>query len=99
MKNKDQILLENLYSSVLNEDENEDQDFSYFTGKDDEVLFLDDLDVDTLKRHVEEGHQFKTVHAATRKSAVNYGYPDVAGHNFYIFYQKQDFTRPALIPV
>jgi len=75
-----------------------EQDYSYYTGSDGDVLFLDDLHVPTLKRKVEEGEQFKTVHVATRKDAVNYGYPNEAGHNFYVFYQKQDFTRPALIP-
>jgi hypothetical protein len=88
-----------LLESFLKEEENEDQDFSYYTGQEEEVMFLDNLDTDTLKRRVEEGNSFKTVHVATRKDAVNYGYPDQSGHNFYIFYTKQDFTNPALIPV
>jgi hypothetical protein len=88
-----------LLESFLKEEDNEDQDFSYYTGPSNDVLFLDDLDALTLKRKVEEGEQFKTVHVATRKDAVNYGYPDQSGHDFYIFYTKQDFTKPALIPV
>jgi len=92
MKNFDTLL-----ETFLKEEEN-DQDFSYYVGRLNDVLFLDDLDVPTLKRKVEEGEQFKTVHVATRKDAVNYGYPDQSGHEFYIFYTKQDFTRPALIP-
>lgn len=87
-----------LLESFLKEEENEDQDFSYYSGPEQDVLFVDDLDVSTLKRKVEEGEQFKTVHIASRKDAVNYGYPDEVGHNFYVFYSKQDFTKPALIP-
>jgi hypothetical protein len=78
--------------------ESSEQDFSYYTGSAQDVLFLDDLDVPTLKRRVEEGEQFKTVHIATRREAVNYGYPNESGHQFYIFYQEQDFTKPGLIP-
>lgn len=87
----------NLLESFLKE-QDEDQNFSYYIGPSNDVLFLDDLDVPTLKRKVEEGERFKTVHIATRKDAVNYGYPDQPGHEFYVFYEKQDFTRTALIP-
>jgi hypothetical protein len=87
-----------LYKSFLKE---EDQNFSYYTGPSESVLFLDDLDsqVGKLKRMVENGENFKTAHVATREAAKNYNYPDEPGHHFYIFYTAQDFTKPALIPV
>lgn len=96
MKSKDQHLLEEAYKSV---NENEEQNFSYYSGPAEDVMFLDDLNVDNLKRKVtQEGKHFKTVFIATRKDAVNYGYPDEPGHEFYVFYDQQDFVHPALIP-
>jgi hypothetical protein len=88
-----------LYESFLKEEE--DQDFSYYTGPSESVLFLKDLEsqIGRLRSMVENGENFKTVHVATREDAKGYGYPDEPGHEFYIFYAAQDFTKPALIPV
>jgi len=97
MKSKDQQLLEEAYSKI-NEEEN--QNFSYYSGPSEDVMFLADLNVDELKRKVEqEGKQFKTAYVAYKKDAVNYGYPDEPGHEYYVFYDKQDFVQSALIPI
>jgi len=46
---KDQQLLEEAYKSI---NENEKQNFSYYSGPAEDVMFLDDLDVDNFKRKV-----------------------------------------------
>jgi hypothetical protein len=75
-----------------------DQEFSYYTGPERDIMFVDDIDVPNLKRMMGEGKMFKTVYLANRENAVNYGYPDVSGNKYYVFYTPQDFTQPALIP-
>ena len=94
-----------LSEEVLNElaedlsDVSSDDDFSYYTGPDESVIFLEDeMNVADLRRKMEEGEHYKTVYIATRRDAVNYGYPNESGHKFYVFYQKNDFAKPALIP-
>ena len=80
--------------------EEEEQDFSYYSGPAEDVMFLDDLkDASNLKRKVEGGKTFKTAFVASKTDAVNYGYPEQSGHQYYVFYTPQDFTRPALIPI
>jgi hypothetical protein len=97
MKSKDQQLLEEAYTKI---NESEEQNFSYYSGPSEDIVFLDDLDIDNLKRKVtQEGKHFKTAYVATREQAVNYGYPAEPGHEYYVFYDQQDFTAPALIPV
>jgi hypothetical protein len=97
MKTKDQQLLEEAYNSI---NESPEQEFSYYSGPAEDIMFLDDLqDVSNLKRKVQEGNHFKTAFVALKKDAVNYGYPDESGHEYYIFYTPQDFAHPALIPV
>jgi len=77
----------------------EEQNFSYYSGPVEDVMFIDDLDASNLKRKIlVEGKQFKTVHVARREDAVKYDYPNESGHVFYVFYEPQDFTKPALIP-
>jgi hypothetical protein len=97
MKSRDQILLEEAYGKT---NTTTDQEFSYYSGPREDIMFVDDLDSPNLKRKMlQEGKMFKTVHLAPRDEAVNYGYPDVKSHEFYVFYEPQDFTEPALIPV
>jgi len=98
MKSKDQQLLEEAYRTI---NESPEQEFSYYSGPVEDIIFLDDMvDGSNLKRKVQEGKRFKTAYVANRKDAVNYGYPDEAGHDYYVFYTPQeDFARPALIPV
>jgi hypothetical protein len=96
MKSKDQQLLEEAYTKI---NEQEEQGFSYYSGPSEDVMFLEDLDVDNFKRKVQEGQHFKTAYVAHKADAVNYGYPDEGAHEFYVFYDKQDFAHPALIPV
>ena len=97
MKSKDQTLLEEAYKSI---NESPEQDFSYYSGPAEDIIFLDDMqDASNLKRKVEEGKKFKTAFVAHKADAVNYGYPDQSGFKFYVFYTPQDFARPALIPV
>jgi len=98
MKSKDQQLLEEAYTKTKINEEQE-QEFSYYTGPAEDVMFLDDMeDVSNLKRRIQEGKRFKTAFVASRADAVNYGYPDQSGHEYYIFYAPQDFAQPALIP-
>ena len=75
-----------------------DMEFSYYTGPERDVMFLDSMDVSNLERMMAEGKMFKTVYLARREDAVNYGYPDQSGSKFYVFYAPQDFTQAALIP-
>ena len=97
MKTKDQLLLEEAYKAI---NESSEQDFSYYSGPSEDVMFLDDMDgVSNLKRKMEEGKAFKTAYVATREAAAGYGYKPEPGHEYYVFYTPQDFTRPALIPV
>jgi hypothetical protein len=97
MKSKDQQLLEEAYTKI---NESSDQEYSYYSGPAEDILFLDDMeDCSNLKRKMEEGKTFKTVFVASKADAVNYGYPDEGGHEYYVFYTPQDFTHAALIPV
>lgn len=97
MKSKDQILLEEAYKTI---NESPEQNFSYYSGPAEDVMLIDNLDVPNLKRKMtQEGKMFKTVYIASREDAVNYNYPDEQGHDYYVFYEAQDFTKPALIPV
>jgi len=121
MKSQDQILLEAAYERM---NVTSDKEFSYYSGKNEDVMFLEGLDVPNLQRKVkEEGKRFKTVHIAfkneeakkrflnqsnldpslikqveTKKTAVDFGYPDAPGHDYYVFDSYQDFTHCALIP-
>ena len=95
-KMKDPEVLEALDEAY----ESPEQDFSYYSGPAEDIIFLDDMeDASNLKRKVEEGKKFKTAFVASKADAVNYGYPDESGFKFYVFYTPQDFARPALIPV
>jgi hypothetical protein len=98
MKSKDQQLLEEAYKAI---NESPEQDFSYYSGPTEDIMFLDDMnDCSNLKRKMEEGKSFKTAYVAKREDAANFGYPSEAGHDYYVFYTPQeDFARPALIPV
>ena len=96
MKSKDQQLLEEAYEKM--NVASDEQEFSYYSGPAEDVMFLKDLDAPNLRRKVEEGKRFKTAFIASKKEAVNYGYPDVAGHDYYVFYSPQDFAHAALIP-
>jgi hypothetical protein len=99
MKGKDQQLLEEAYTKIVEEVSTE-QEFSYYSGPTEDIMFLNDMeDVSNLKRKVQDGKHFKTAFVAFRKDAVNYGYPDQSGHEYYVFYTPQDFTHAALIPV
>jgi hypothetical protein len=61
MKSQDQILLEQAYERM---NVTSDQEFSYFSGRPEDVMFLEGLDVPNLKRKVEGGNRFKTSHVA-----------------------------------
>lgn len=95
-KMKDPEVLEALDEAY----ESPEQDFSYYSGPAEDIMFLDDIkDVSNLKRKVEEGKKFKTAFVAHKADAVQNDYPERSGIEFYVFYTPQDFTRPALIPV
>ena len=96
MKTKDQQLLEEAYEKT--NVTSDDQEFSYYSGPAEDVMFLSDMDASNLARKVEGGKRFKTAFVAYKKDAVNYGYPDVSGHDYYVFYSPQDFASAALIP-
>jgi hypothetical protein len=96
MKSKDQQLLEEAYGKM--NVTSDDKEFSYYSGPAEDIMFLADMDAPNLARKVQEGKQFKTAFVAHKKDAVNYGYPDGSGHDYYIFYSPQDFAHAALIP-
>ena len=99
MKSKDQQLLEEAYKKTIVNEEHSDQEFSYYSGPAEDVMFLDDMDPSNLKRKMEEGKTFKTAYVAKREDAATFGYKPEPGHEYYVFYTPQDFTHPALIPV
>ena len=91
------------FDSIINKvlREGKEQNFSYYTGKEQDTIFIDDLEgnIGKLRSAVQSGQAFKTVHLATKEDAVNYGYPQAEGIKYYVFYSPEDFTRPALIPI
>jgi hypothetical protein len=98
MKSKDQQLLEEAYEKM--NVTSDDKEFSYYSGPEEDIMYIDDLNPAQLKRKMlQEDKRFKTVFVAYRKDAVNYGYPDVPSHAYYVFYTPQDFAHPALIPI
>ena len=96
MKSRFDQLFNEAYEKL---DVTSDQEFSYYTGPERDIMFVDDIDVSNLKRMMDEGKMFKTVYLARREDAVNYGYPNVSGIMYYVFYTAQDFAQPALIPL
>ena len=91
------------FDSIINKvlREGEEQNFSYYTGKEQDIIFVDDLErsIGKLRSAVLDGKAFKTVHLATKEKAMGYNYPKADGIKFYVFYSPEDFTRPALIPI
>jgi hypothetical protein len=87
-----------LIQEVLKEEE---QNFSYYTGKEQDIIFINDLEgnIGRLRNAIQHGQSFKTVHLALKEDAVNYGYPSVDSVRYYVFYSPEDFTNPALIPI
>lgn len=102
MKSKDQALLEEAYKQI-----NEEQDYSVYSGDPQYFIWIDDIEgqIGKLRNAVEKGGMnFKTAHGAYQNDAANYGYPFPKtdrheSQKLVIFYEPQDFTRPALIPV
>ena len=104
MKNNDDQMLEEAYAQI---NEPRAAEYSIYSGDPQYFIWLDDIEkhIGKIRAEVTKGRMsFKTVHGSYQNDAANYGYPFPKSdrhekQRLIVFYEPQDFTRPALIPV
>jgi len=97
MKNKDQLVLEEIYDDIMSTEE--DEGYSVYLGSPEDIIFLDgDGSCDRIKHGMEAGKVYKSAFVGTAESALEkLGIPVHSGHKYYTFSEPNEITRPAII--